>query len=313
MATEKRSRLGRGLSELLGGAPRLQGNGPAFGFVAELPVRALRAGSCQPRQPIAEDSLVELADSIRAQGVLQPIIARPIAVKPADGSACTHEIVAGERRWRAAIVAGLATIPAVVRELDDRGALAVALVENLQRQDLNVIEVARALARLTEEFGLTHAEAAQITGRSRAAVSNALRLLELRDEVKALLATGAIDMGHARALLALPPDRQVALATKAAANDWSVRQVERAVSDELNEPSDSAGEARTTDLQTQWLQQQIAHELATRFAIRRGKDGYTLQLGFSDLGHLQDVLLRVQQLLGQVRDTAGPRTRDNDA
>jgi ParB family transcriptional regulator, chromosome partitioning protein len=250
MATEKRSRLGRGLSELLGGAPRLQGNGPAFGFVAELPVRALRAGSCQPRQPIAEDSLVELA---------------------------------------------------------------VALVENLQRQDLNVIEVARALARLTEEFGLTHAEAAQITGRSRAAVSNALRLLELRDEVKALLATGAIDMGHARALLALPPDRQVALATKAAANDWSVRQVERAVSDELNEPSDSAGEARTTDLQTQWLQQQIAHELATRFAIRRGKDGYTLQLGFSDLGHLQDVLLRVQQLLGQVRDTAGPRTRDNDA
>ena len=258
-----------------------------------------------------EAGLAELADSIREQGVLQPLIVRPLKA-PADGSARPpYEIVAGERRWRAAKVAGLATVPVVVRELDDQSALAVALIENLQREDLNPLDQAQSLSRLAEEFALTHEQVAKAVGRSRASVSNLLRLLELQDDVKKLLAAGKIDMGHARALLPLDAKRQLAMARRTEAKALSVRQVEQAVRDMLEAATSAATKKPGIDMQTRWLQQQIAQELKQKFAIRPGKDGeFTLHIGFRDLPQLQDALQRIGQLVGRIRDAAGPRVRE---
>lgn len=286
----------------------------------EVAVDELVPGRYQPRQRACEGSLAELADSIREQGVLQPLVVRTVpAVRSgsiadsadashAGGSAARYEIVAGERRWRAAILAGLAAVPVIVRELDDQSALAVALIENLQREDLNPIDQARSLSRLADEFALTHEQVAKAIGRSRASVSNLLRLLDLTDEVKELLANGGIDMGHARALLPLDPERQVAMARRTEKRSLSVRQVEKAVRTLLCAPPEGANADVPVDLQTRWLQQQIARELGTQFAIRSDKNGgYTLQVGFGDLEQLQDTLQRIQELLGMIRETAGPR------
>jgi ParB family transcriptional regulator, chromosome partitioning protein len=281
----------------------------------ETSVDALRPGRYQPRRHLPEASLAELADSIREQGVLQPLVVRraaPGADGADTGNAGKYEIVAGERRWRAAKLAGLATVPVVVRELDDQSALAVALIENLQREDLNPIDQARSLSRLAAEFQLTHEQVAKAVGRSRASVSNLLRLLDLDDEVKDLLAEGRIDMGHARALLTLDRERQVALARKIGAKGLSVRQVEALVRDLVAAPAGDAAKP-AVDLQTRWLQQQIAKELGQKFSIRRGKDGgYSLNIGFGDLLQLRDALHKIQELMEQVRDTAGPRVRDAD-
>lgn len=304
----RQRRLGRGLDALLTARQR-DPDSPSATPSSETPVDRLRPGRYQPRGHIREDDLAELADSIRQQGVLQPLVVRPLPVG-ADVDGAAYEIVAGERRWRAAQLAGLPTVPVVVRELDDQTALAVALIENLQREDLNPVDQARSLTRLVEEFGMTHDQVAQALGRSRASVSNLLRLLDLHDEVKSLLAEGAIEMGHARAMLSLDAERQVALARKAAARGLSVREVEKAVQ-AAGRRAESTGTATGIDTQTRWLQQQIAQALGQKLSIRAGRAGsYTLRVDFGDLSQLQQALEKVQGLVAQIRDAAGPRVRE---
>ncbi|HZD53498.1 MAG TPA: ParB/RepB/Spo0J family partition protein [Woeseiaceae bacterium] len=307
----KHKRLGRGLDVLLDARQRYtaEADRPSGANPVEVSLDELVPGRYQPRRQVPEESLAELADSIREQGVLQPLVVRPSG-NGADGT--RYEIVAGERRWRAAGMAGLASVPVVIRELDDQSALAVALIENLQREDLNPLDQARSLARLASEFELTHEQVAKAVGRSRASVSNLLRLLELQDDVKDLLATEAIDMGHARALLPLDAERQVKMARKAAEHGLSVRQVEDRVRRLLADTPDSGEKRPESDLQTRWLQDQIGKELGRTLSIRPGRDGsYRLNLSFGDLPQLQQSLQRVLELIERVRDTAGPRVRDS--
>jgi len=280
--------------------------------VLELGIDELQPGRYQPRRHVREEPLAELAESIREQGVLQPLIVRVAASQESSGST-SYEIVAGERRWRAARLAGLSTVPVIVRELDDQTALAVALIENLQREDLNPIDQARSMSRLVAEFGLTHDGIAKALGRSRTSVTNFLRLLDLADEVKSAMVDGTIDMGHARALLPLDQERQVTMARRIGRLGWSVRQVERAVNTELAKPI--RGEAKSAiDLQTQWLERQLARELGERISIRPGTNGdYVLQLRFGDLAKLETALQRLLEVVAQIRETAGPRVREKAA
>lgn len=310
---KKQNRLGRGLDVLLDQARRQHPGATDAPPVVEIAINDLRPGRYQPRRRLSEDALSELAASIREQGVLQPLVVRAATDSASESggeAGSEYEIVAGERRWRAAKMAGLVTVPVVVRELDDQSALAVALIENLQREDLNPIDQAHSLSRLAGEFGLTHEQVARAVGRSRAAVSNLLRLLDLHDEVKDMLADGRIDMGHARAVLSLDRDRQVTMARRAHTRNLSVRQVEKAVRDLL---ADTAAQGSTApiDLQTRWLQQQLAKELGRSIAIRPARGGgYSFNAGFSDLAELQRMLEHVQRLVNQLRDAAGPRVRD---
>lgn len=226
-----KKRLGRGLDALLT-KPMVAVSRPDTAEVIKdglknLPVEHLQRGQYQPRVDMRQDTLEELADSIRAQGVVQPIVARPISIK--DGVQ-RYEIIAGERRWRAAQMAGLAEIPAVIRDVPDEAAIAMSLIENIQRENLNPLEEARALDRLIREFDLTHAEAAKAVGRSRASVSNLLRLQELSDKVKPLLEERQLEMGHARALLAISnPGQQLDVARQIIKNGLSVREAEKLV------------------------------------------------------------------------------------
>lgn len=220
MAMKKRG-LGRGLDALLSSAGASAG--PEIGEeLLDIPVEQLQPGKHQPRRSFDPDALQSLADSIRAQGVVQPIVARSVAPG-------TYEIVAGERRWRAAQMVGLKTIPAVVRQLPDRAAMAVALVENIQRADLNPLEEAQALKRLIEECGLTHEQCSAAVGRSRAAVTNLLRLFELNEDVRELLRDNKLSLGHAKALLGVEGPRQSSLADVVVARHYSVRQAEELV------------------------------------------------------------------------------------
>jgi ParB family chromosome partitioning protein len=226
-----KKRLGRGLDALLT-KPMVSVSRPDVVEVSKdglknLPVEHLQRGQYQPRVDMRQDTLEELADSIRAQGVVQPIVARPISNK--DGVQ-RYEIIAGERRWRAAQMAGLAEIPAVIRDVPDEAAIAMSLIENIQRENLNPLEEARALDRLIREFDLTHAEAAKAVGRSRASVSNLLRLQELSDKVKPLLEERQLEMGHARALLAISnPGQQLDVARQIIKNGLSVREAEKLI------------------------------------------------------------------------------------
>ncbi|MBI3044124.1 MAG: ParB/RepB/Spo0J family partition protein [Betaproteobacteria bacterium] len=247
--------LGRGLDALLGAVDE-----PAGGeTLATLAVDALQPGRYQPRTRIDPEALAELAESIKAQGVMQPILARPLG-------AGRYEIVAGERRWRAARMAGLASVPALVREVPDRHALAIALIENLQREDLNPLEEAAGVKRLIGEFGMTHAEAAEALGRSRAAITNALRLLELAPPVQELLREGKLDMGHARALLALPALKQIELARQAVARQLSVRQVEQKVAGVARRPP--AGARARPDRDVARLEEEWSQRLGTTVRIQ---------------------------------------------
>ena len=277
--------------------------------VSELSVDELQPGRYQPRLQLREEGLAELAESIREQGVLQPLIVR--VVEPQAGSpAKRYEIVAGERRWRAARLAGLATVPAIVRELTDQSALAVALIENLQREDLNPIDQARSMRRLIDEFELTHDAIAKALGRSRAAVTNFLRLLDLADDVQTALAEGKIDMGHARALLPLPPEKQAEIARKIPRLGWSVRKVEKVVKTMTESPPRPKTKT-AIDIQTRWLEKQLAREIGEEVSIRPGPNGdYVLELGFADLAKLESIMQRLQELVRQIRDTAGPRARE---
>ena len=275
--------------------------------VVELRIDELKPGLYQPRLQLREDSLAELAESIREQGVLQPLIAR--AAAGTDGP--KYEIVAGERRWHAARLAGLATVPVIVRELTDQQALAVALIENLQREDLNPIDQARSMARLAAEFSMTHEEIAKAIGRSRASVTNFMRLLDLADDVKNALVAGTLDMGHARALLPLDAERQTELARRTVRLGWSVRKVEKAVKTLLEAPPGEPRPSPAIDLQTRWLERQLGRELGLKVSIRPGPRGdYVLALGFQDLPDLEATLERLHELVGRIRAAAGPRARE---
>jgi ParB family chromosome partitioning protein len=272
--------LGRGLDALLG-----SGDEPAAGeTLATISIEALQPGRYQPRTRMDPESLAELAGSIKAQGVMQPILVRPL-------EAGRYEIVAGERRWRAARMAGLTSVPALVREVPDRHALAIALIENLQREDLNPLEEAAGVKRLIEEFGMTHVEAAEALGRSRVAVTNALRLLELAPPVQELVREGKLDMGHARALLALPALKQIEIARIAVAKQLSVRQVEALVAGLAKRP---AADARTrVDRDVARLEEEVSQRLGTTVKIQSGmKPGSgKLVIHYATLDQL-DALLR---------------------
>jgi ParB family chromosome partitioning protein len=284
----KKRGLGRGLEALLGGAfsgeaepTRTAEDGPV---VRELPVDLLQRGPFQPRGEIDAEALEDLAASIRAQGVVQPIVVRPLA----DGE--RYEIIAGERRWRAAQMAGLDRIPAVVREVPDQAAVAISLIENIQREDLNPVEEAKALRRLIEEFSLTHQEAADAVGRSRVAVTNLLRLLDLASEVKALLENGDLEMGHARALLALPADRQGDAARQVVARGLSVRETEQLVR-RLLQGDTRPRAAPALDADTRRLQESLAERLGAAVHIRHTSRGNgRLVIRYNSLDELEGIL-----------------------
>jgi ParB family transcriptional regulator, chromosome partitioning protein len=276
--------LGRGLDALLGAD---EPTAPSSETLAMLAIDRLQPGRFQPRLSYDQSALAGLADSIKAQGVMQPILARPLG----DGH---YEIVAGERRWRAARLAGLTTVPALVRELPDRSALALALIENIQREDLNPLDEAAGLKRLLEEFDMTHADAAEALGRSRAAITNSLRLLELAPPVQELLREGKLDMGHARALLGLPALRQVEIAREAVAKQLSVRQVESRVAAVLERPVPS--DRRHVDRDVARLEEEISQRLGTTVRIRHAgmKGAGKLILHYSSLEHLDALIAKLR-------------------
>ena len=217
----KKPGLGRGLDALLSSAGKTADRETDENNLKTVPVEQIRRGKYQPRIHIRPEALQELADSIKAQGLVQPVVLRPVD----EG----YELIAGERRWRAAQLAGMHEIPAVIRDIPDQAAAAMSLIENIQREDLNAMEEANALQRLINEFGLTHQQTADSVGRSRAAVSNLLRLLELTEEVKAMVDEGELEMGHGRALLALAAEEQIGTAKTIARKGMSVRETERLV------------------------------------------------------------------------------------
>jgi ParB family transcriptional regulator, chromosome partitioning protein len=273
--------LGRGLDALLGS----EGDAAARDALATLAVDALQPGRFQPRTRMDQDALAELADSIRSQGVMQPILVRPLG----EGR---YEIVAGERRWRAARMAGLGSVPALVRDVTDSHALAIGLIENIQREDLNPLEQAAGMKRLIDEFGMTHAQAAEALGRSRTGITNTLRLLELAAPVQELLRAGKLDMGHARALLALPALKQIELARDAAAKQLSVRQVEHRVNSLLTRPAPRAG--KRVDQDVARLEEELAQRLGTRVEIKSGNGGAgKLVVHYSSYDQLDTLLGRL--------------------
>jgi len=313
MATKKRG-LGRGLDALLGpaarpsrpeGAPEGDAvpesavsvavapaavvNRDVDGALRSLPVDVIQRGRYQPRVDMHPESLQNLADSIREQGVVQPIVVRGIG----DGR---YEIIAGERRWRAAQQAGLHEIPAVIRDVEDRAAIAIALIENIQRENLNPLEEARALKRLIDEFEMTHEQAAQAVGRSRVAVSNLLRLLDLEDAVKGMVERRELEMGHARALLALSGVRQVEAARQVIARGLTVRATERLVqelqrTDVPHRPSARA--SRDPDIQR--LEARLSDRLGASVLIRHGSGGKgRLEIRYNSLDELDGILEHIK-------------------
>ncbi|MFZ4118400.1 MAG: ParB/RepB/Spo0J family partition protein [Polynucleobacter sp.] len=288
MSTIKKKGLGRGLEALLGEKTK-----PAQDSVAitSLPLSALQAGKYQPRQKMDSGPLQELAESIREQGIMQPLLVRAI-------SAGKYEIIAGERRFRAANLAGLTEVPVLVSLADDKGAAAMALIENMQREDLNPLEESQGLARLIEEFGFTHEQAAKSVGKSRSAISNLLRLSQLAKPVQAMLLAGDIDMGHARALLPLPGASQVALAQKIMVQGLSVREAERlsAVLAKAGgqmgaKRSKKAADARAADPDLQRLSREIADLIGLSAEFKLKGKGGELRIRFSKADEL-DALLK---------------------
>ncbi len=277
--------LGRGLDALLGGGK--PDAGKEDGVLREIAIGNLAPGKYQPRTHMDREALEGLAQSIQNRGIVQPILVREI-------SGGKFEIVAGERRWRAAQIAGLTTVPALVREIADEHALGIGLIENIQREDLNAIEEAAGIKRLIEEFKLTHESAAQAVGRSRTSVTNLLRLLELAKPVQDMLMESKLDMGHARALLALSKSKQVELAHQIVAKTLSVRDAERMVKFELAPPTVS----KTTKISapdTRHLENDLAEKLGTKVDVKADKRGRgTLTVHFHSLEQLDGILERTR-------------------
>lgn len=263
MAKPKSGLGGRGLDSLLAGAV-----GDSSGDrLTSVPVRDIKPGRYQPRSQMDDEGLQELADSIKAQGVIQPVIVR-------EHGLSQYELIAGERRWRASQLAGLAEIPVVIKSIGDEAALAMGLIENIQRENLNPIEEAQGLKRLVDEFGLTHETVAKAVGRSRSAVSNSLRLLALPEPVQEMLFLRQLEMGHARALLSLPVMEQLSLAQKAVKNGWSVREVERR--SQLAQQAPQEKKLKTVSPDIRYLNEAITEKLGVRAEVqtanhKRGK------------------------------------------
>ncbi|HMY50653.1 MAG TPA: ParB/RepB/Spo0J family partition protein [Rhodocyclaceae bacterium] len=288
MAPPKLKGLGRGLDALL------SGNGDdaqtTDGELQTLSVDALKPGKYQPRTRMDPGSLEELAASIKSQGVMQPILVRPVG---SLFDAQRYEIIAGERRWRASRIAGLEAVPCLVREIPDEAALAMSLIENIQREDLNPLEEAAGIQRLVDEFGLTHQQAADAVGRSRPAASNLLRLLQLAQPVQELLMAGDIDMGHARALLPLPGATQVGLANVIAAKGLSVREAERLAYQALHPKPQSAAPAPDRDILR--LEEEVADRLGATVKIKANKKGAGMvTIHFGTLDQLDGLLERLR-------------------
>lgn len=292
MAAKKRG-LGRGLDALLGaaatqpaaqaeqGAPRGEG-------LRMLPVELIRRGSMQPRSRFPAEGIQELAESIRAQGMVQPIVVRRAG---AEG----YEIIAGERRWRAAQAAGLEQVPAMVREVSDQTALAMALIENIQREDLNPLDEAQAIRRLADGHGLTHQQVAEAIGRSRAAVSNLLRLLELDPQVAEMVREGRLEMGHARALLALAGAAQVRAAEQVVARSLSVRETERLVRRSQGAPAAPDARPPQSDPDIRHLEERLAQQLGAPVRLEHGAGGKgRVVIRYNSLDELDGILAHIK-------------------
>jgi ParB family chromosome partitioning protein len=274
--------LGRGLDALLGSDDSDVGE-----RLQQVPVNQLKPGKYQPRSQMDPEAISRLAESIKAQGVIQPILARSVG----DGK---FEIIAGERRWRAASLAGLQSIPVVVRDVKDEAALAMALIENIQREDLNPIEEATGIRRLIDEFGMTHEMAADAIGRSRSAVTNLLRLLGLPAPVRQMLLQGRLEMGHARALLTLPGSKQVELANEIAARGLSVRQAER-LATRAQADKGKTHRPNAPDRDIAALEEELSDRLGTKVSILPGKKGAgRLVIGYGDLDYLDQLLTKLR-------------------
>lgn len=281
----KKPRLGRGLDALLGASYDAHTEKDEL---KQLPVDLLQRGKYQPRTHMDKGALDELAASIKAQGVVQPIVVRPL---PAGN----YEIVAGERRWRAAQLAGLQNIPAVVRRVPDEAAIAIALIENIQRENLNPVEEANALQRLIDEFRMTHQQVAEAVGRSRAAVSNLLRLLTLNEDVREMLEQGRMDMGHARALLGLEGGAQSKTARQVVDKGLSVRETENLVRRLTEKPAGRKGTHGGVDPDTRALQTKLSEKLGAKVHIRHGRKGAgRLTIDYDSLDQLDGILARIR-------------------
>ena len=285
----KKRGLGKGLDALLGEVSGASlASSPVNSSLTMLSIDLIERGSFQPRRAFDQDALQSLAGSIKSQGLVQPILVRSLANKD------SYEIVAGERRWRAAQIAGLHDIPVIIKDVSDNEAMCLALIENIQREDLNPLEEAGALERLINEFEMTHDAVADAVGRSRPAVSNLLRLLELDDGVKKMLEMGKLDMGHARTLLSLSPDKQLESATKIVKQGLSVRATENLVKQLLDgnqhsRPKNAVKESNITKLENDLSERLAAKVLITHQSSGRGK----LQISYNSLAELEGILKRL--------------------
>jgi len=277
MSSNKRG-LGRGLDALLGDVSVKEEKH----HLQTLPIEYMQRGKYQPRKDINPEKLQELADSIKVQGIIQPIVVRQIAHEK-------YEIVAGERRWRAAQLAGLTQVPIVIKEIDDRAAMAIALIENIQREDLNPLEEAEALRRLLDEFDMTHQQIAEAIGKSRTTVTNLLRLMDLHPDVKKLLLNNQLEMGHARALLSLDGLKQVALANKVVKEGLTVRATERLVKESHAEPK--IPKIKVIDNDTLRLQDDLTAKLGAKVIIDHKENGSgKLVIAYSSLDELDGII-----------------------
>lgn len=287
----KKRHLGRGLDALLGAAAQQPTTGAppdaADKTLRELAVDLIQRGKYQPRKDMDQESLQELADSIRAQGVMQPIVVRPVSDR-------RFEIIAGERRWRATQLAGLDTIPAVIRDVPDEAAIAMSLIENIQREDLNPIEEAVALQRLQQEFELTQQEVAAAVGKSRSTVTNLLRLMTLQEDVRRLVEHGDLEMGHARALLALEGGDQSHAAAQVVGKGMSVRQTEALVRNILS-AKDKPAESKAIDPNIRHLQDDLSQRLGAKVQIQHSAKGKgRLVLSYNSLDELDGILAHIK-------------------
>ncbi len=282
MAMNKQKGLGRGLEALLGGSD----DAPGKDSLMTLPVNRIRPGKYQPRTKMDQEALAELAASIKTQGLMQPVLVRPVERD-------RYELIAGERRWRAAQMAGLDEIPALVREVPDEAALAMALIENIQRENLNAMEEAAGLQRLVQEFKMTHQQAADAVGRSRSAASNLLRLLNLARPVQAMVMEGVLEMGHARALLALDGARQVEAANRTAARGLSVRETE-ALTQQWIKGDNAPPRRKKVDRDIARLEEETAGKIGTTVEIKAGRKGTgKLILHYSSFEHLDELIAKL--------------------
>jgi ParB family chromosome partitioning protein len=285
--TQKKRALGKGLDALLGtGAVLPDTQAPEK--LRNLPVDLIIKSRYQPRKTMNPEALKDLADSIRVQGVVQPVLVRP-------ASANKYELIAGERRWRAAQMAGLQEVPAVIREVPDQTAACIALIENIQREDLNPLEQAHTLSRLLQEFRMTHEAIADAVGRSRSAVTNLLRLLELHPDVQTLVQNGSLEMGHARAIVALPREQQMGIALRVVKRGLSVRETERLVQSAQRSGTHRKPQNKKPDPDVRKLQDDLSGRLGARVIIKqRSKGKGTLEIHYNSLDELDGILKRIK-------------------